>query len=207
MEPDVTPPSRRGESEDFSPRPAGGTPALQWRDRQDAPFNSSGQKMPLFQDARREILGRMKTTLPQNLVREVAPSGHWKQENEDEKQSLEASVREWLEDAAMNERLFQTHVYDNPDLGDLDLRQHRARLHTLLANAEILAMKLNDLRAKTTKPREAQSLLESVEQKRKQLFDALFGWHAPLESQPDVPASFKEAAREASAGRVVDLDI
>jgi len=149
----------------------------------------------------------MKTTLPQNLVREVAPSGHWKQENEDEKQSLEVSVQEWLEDVAGHERLFQIHVYDNPDLGDLDLRQHRSRLHGILADAELLAMKLIELRAKTSTPREAQALLDKVEEKRKALFGVLFDWHAPLESQADVPASFKEAAREAASGRVVNLDI
>ena len=149
----------------------------------------------------------MNTTLPQNLVREITPSGHWKQENEDEKQSLEVSVQGWLENVAGHEHLFQIHVYDNPDLGDLDLRQHRSRLHGILTDAELLAMKLIDLRAKTSKPREVQALLDKVEEKRKELLGVLFAWHAPLESQADVPASFKEAAREASAGRVVDLDI
>jgi hypothetical protein len=163
--------------------------------------------MPLFRGVRRVILGSMKTTLPQTLMREVAPSGHWKQENEDEKQSLEASVTEWLNFAAWNERLFQTHVYDNPDLGDLDLRQHRARLNELLMGAELLAIKLIEVRAKSSTPRETQTLLDRVEEKRQELLGVLFAWHAPLEAQPDVPASFKEAAREAAAGRVTDLDI
>jgi hypothetical protein len=107
----------------------------------------------------------------------------------------------------MNERLFQAHVYDNPDLGDFDLRQHRARLHWLLHNGELLAMKLVNMRAKSSVPRETQALLDRIEEKRKELLGVLFEWHAPLEAQPDVPASFKEAAREAAAGHVTDLDI
>lgn len=155
----------------------------------------------------RETLPTMQTTLPPDLAREVAPPGHWKQENEDEKTSLVSSVQAWLEGVTANERLFQIHVYDNPDLGDLDLRQHRARLHSLLADGELLGMKLIEFRRKASQPREAQVLFDRVEQKRQELFSVLFGWHGPLDAQADVPPSFKEAAREASAGRVVDLDL
>ncbi len=139
--------------------------------------------------------------------RETAPRGHnrWLAQKEDEHDILQAMYAAWWTEVAKNEALFKRNVYDNPDLDELDLRQHRQRLNTLMSDGEIIALSCIDWAVKTGNWDEGRIFLQSLDQKIAQLSKILFEWHGELQSQPDIPDSFKRAAEEIEQGKIVDF--
>jgi len=145
-------------------------------------------------------------TLPR-FAREIAPQSHtrWLVQHEDEGELLQAMFADWLKEVANDQKLFKEYVYENKNLTDLDLRQHRARLCGLISRGEFLAFAFIEWAAKTQALEQVKSHIGIVDQKLKELFEALFAWHGDLQSQPDIPESFKRAAQEAERGNIVDF--
>lgn len=107
----------------------------------------------------------------------------------------------------MNEQLFKLHVYENPNVGQTDLRQHRLRLCKTIAVGEALATLFIALGRAGTAQKEEEPIIALIDQQVGKLFSVLLAWHSPLAAQPDVPDSFKQAAKEEQEGKIVDLDI
>jgi hypothetical protein len=131
----------------------------------------------------------------------------WVVQKEDPENVLRRQLGVWLQDVSANNALFKKHVYDNDDLGESDLRQHRGRICELISLGELLAMGFTAFGQETGKEKEVLPVVETIDQVLKKLFDVLMAWHGPLAAQTDIPESFKQAAREVEEGKVVDLDI
>jgi hypothetical protein len=145
--------------------------------------------------------------LHSSFSREVSPKGQKPWLVEDENQLLESAFASWMTDVAENEKLFQKHVYDNPNPTDLDLRQHRARLFALLTDGEHLALAYFSWGNQHGKMKEVMPYIALLDQKLKAILDAVISWHGGPGAQTDIPESFKQSMREAEQGNIVDLDI
>ena len=66
----------------------------------------------------------------------------WIEEKEEGYSMLEKRLISWLEKLQSSEDLFKKYVYENPDMGDGDLRQHRFRIYALMAEGEAMAFEL-----------------------------------------------------------------
>jgi hypothetical protein len=141
--------------------------------------------------------------------REMFPQSHrtWLVEKQTQEEALQTGFTGWMEDVSKNEKLFREHVYENKDLVELDIRQHRGRLLALLADGEALSLAFYAWGETSGKIDHVVAYVNLLDQKLKELFTALWEWHGPVEAQSDIPESFKQAAKEAEAGKIVDLDI
>jgi len=110
------------------------------------------------------------------------------------KEAVKNDFATWIADIADNEALFKKHVYDNDDLDQMDLWEHRARLYRLLAIGDHLKIEFIRVSALLDKADDLKSHIGLIEQQHKELFTVLLAWHAPLELQKDIPESFKTAA-------------
>lgn len=135
--------------------------------------------------------------------REVSPPSHrvWLEQRQTEAEELQQQFSEWLEYLGTNEALFKRHVYENPEAGQMDFRQHRMRLYGLLHNGENLALRYEAL----SEP-ESAAFVAVIEQKLKELQRTLLEWHMPLDFEDSVPESFKEGVKAIDAGRVLDME-
>ena len=136
-----------------------------------------------------------------------ATSQEWVVQEEDPGTVLTRNLGQWLKDVSFNEDLFKKHVYENENLSDSDLRQHRARICGMIADGDELVKAVMLLAEETRTQNEAKPIVSVVDQRIKKLFDALIAWHAPLAAQTDIPESFKQAAREVEEEKIVNLDI
>jgi len=151
-------------------------------------------------------------TATQNLrklthSRETAPAAYraWFEEQTDQFQRLELEFQDWLAAVGRSEILFETHVYENKDIQELDLRRHRGLLYALLESGERIACRFLEVGSALDRSAEAASFVTLVDQKLAQLLQVLFEWHGPLEGQQDIPDSFKAAMREASQNNLVEF--
>lgn len=141
-------------------------------------------------------------TLDLPLATRPRPHANWGVETlKDPLQIALEGFGAWTSDVAMNEELFTRHVYQNQNLGELDLRQHRFRLHGMIAVGEKLA--LDFLQIKTEA---AVSHVSFIDEKLKVLNATLAEWHGSLEEDPAIPESFKQASREVAAGEFTDME-
>src|SRR5437899_4648512 len=105
----------------------------------------------------REELKKLSLHMPSNplpmLSREVSPLSYqsWQRQNRDESAILQAQFAGWLEIVSEGELMFKQHVYQNSDLHEMDLRQHRIMLHSLLHDGEMLAFGYKELGFRTGK--------------------------------------------------------
>ena len=77
-----------------------------------------------------------------------------------------------------------------------------------LSDGEILAGINYILWAEATKKeKEALAAVNLLDEKLAVLRNILWKWHGPLEAQSDVSDSFKQGAKEADEGKIVDLDL
>jgi hypothetical protein len=142
--------------------------------------------------------------------REYAPPGYtgWAREAVDLFAMYNEGFDAWLSDLKKEQALFKTHVYENNDLTDTDLRQHREHLCGLLSVGESLALAFMRLgQEQSDKAKDVVPYVNLIDQKLKELFSVLFAWHGPLQCQSDVPDSFKQSVSEAESGKLVDLDV
>ncbi|HXC34774.1 MAG TPA: hypothetical protein VNV43_02810 [Candidatus Acidoferrales bacterium] len=128
-------------------------------------------------------------------------------QDEDLGTSLKRRFGEWLKDLSESEVLFKKHVYDNEDLKASDMRQHRIRICTLIAEGEKLALDLLILANETNSESLVKTFVESIDETIKKLLNEFVAWHGKLDDQPDIPESFKKAAQESESGKLEDLDI
>jgi hypothetical protein len=122
---------------------------------------------------------------------------------------IAAVFKEWVDDVASNEKLFKEHVYDNGNLTDFDIRQHRARLYAMLSDGETLAIaftKWLEAEKSTQTKEQVKQYLDLLDKKLKELLQTLFAWHGDFHSQADVPDSLKQAINEADSGNLVDFE-
>ena len=131
----------------------------------------------------------------------------WIGEKEDIGEILDKALSKWILDVSANELLFREHVFDNPDVNELDLRQHRGRLYALLADGEHLALGPIEYATRTEPKKDVSAKVNLLDQELKALFDDLVRWHGSLETQSACPEGFKQAVKEAAEGKIVDLDL
>jgi len=144
---------------------------------------------------------------PSLYPREIAPLSHriWQRQNLDESGILQAQFTQWLENVTSSEAIFKQYVYENPNLQDTDLRQHRSFLYALLHDGETLAYQYLDLGTRTGKSEEFKAHVTIIDQNLKELFKTLIAWHGPLSAQSDIPESFKQAVQEVAQGKILDF--
>lgn len=128
-------------------------------------------------------------------------------EQEDPGTILQRELGDWFKELSESEGLFKKHVYANDEINDSDIRQHRCRLAELIAAGETLALNFLIVAEATKTKKEVMPIVEAIDQKVKDLYSRLFEYHGPIESQPDVPESFKQASREVNAGKLEEMDI
>ena len=152
---------------------------------------------------------KLKGVSSSRFAREIAPKSHrvWQTENEEGLSSLQPLFTAWLDAVAENEAMFKKFVYENDNLSEGDLRQHRIYLYASLHDGEELAFAYLHLASLNEKMEEVKPIVEIIDGKLKELAKILFSWHGPIESQSDVPESFKQATRETAEGKIVDLDV
>lgn len=148
------------------------------------------------------------------IGRELAPFGYsgsrtrvlW--EEPDAFLAIQNSMGQWLSNIGEAEAVFRRFVYENTNLQDTDLRQHRIGLYALLCDGEALAFDCNKYGAAHPDERtKTGPLLAVIEQKLGVLFDTLVSWHGDLHSQQDIPDSFKKSAKELEEGKIVEFEI
>jgi len=133
------------------------------------------------------------------------PPNYWVASTQpDEVALLKEEFNFWLQGVSKNEKLFEQNVYKNPNLTGLDLHQHRARLYTLLARGEGLIVKFYAF-AQANKI-DPSGYYKVIEENLNSLTKTFNDWHGDLESQEDIPQSFKDAIRDLNNGKVVPLD-
>jgi hypothetical protein len=121
---------------------------------------------------------------------------------------LQNDFAEWVKSISVDEKLFKTNVYNNQDLSKYDLRQHRGRLCYAISVGENLALSFCEMGPSLgMSPEDIKTTVALIDQHIDKLAATLFSWHGPLNGQSDVPEAFKQAANEASEGKIVDLDI
>lgn len=130
---------------------------------------------------------------------------------EDNLSILERRFSTWIDGVAeTEEKYFKKYVYENPDITDMDLRQHRAGLYLILSTGEELAVDFlgfNKEAGQATPPIPLiQKYILLIDQKLDELRQTLHQWHGDLESQTDIPESFKQAVRDFETGKVVDME-
>jgi len=142
------------------------------------------------------------------LSRAISPLSYqnWQRQNRDESTVLQAQFTAWFEAIAETELLFKQHVYENPNMQEYDLRQHRMMLYALLHDGEKLAFEYIGLADRTGKEEEFKAIIALIDQKVKEIFGILMKWHGPLSAQQDIPESFKESVADMQAGNIVDAD-
>ena len=135
------------------------------------------------------------------LSREMAPPSHqtWARVQTDARTVLETRLAAWLQSLAELEVLFSQHVYDNPNMGDFDLRQHRQYLYWALADGESIAVE--HIKAKS-----APESVAFIDQRLEQLRTTLNQWHGTIESQIGFPESLKQGFQDSASERVVDME-
>jgi hypothetical protein len=143
------------------------------------------------------------------VSRETGPLGSgqrnvWVSQKPDIWTLLQNSLSEWLADITVKQEMFKRFVYENEDLHDTDLRQHRLFLFELLCHGEALA--LDYMMHAEAGPKEAiEATMRLIEERKKELFRVLLEWHGPPDIQTDLPDSFKQAMREVEEGKIVDF--
>ena len=100
------------------------------------------------------------------------------------------------------EVLFAKHVYNNPNLSDLDVRQHRWVLHFLLYRAEDLAIKF----LVAQRPSETVPYVEFLDDQTKRLQKILQDWHGDTAQADEIPESFEQAMRDVEMGRISSME-
>lgn len=120
-------------------------------------------------------------------------------------QLLTKSFTNWCEEVKSTEANFKKYVYDNQEMGELDLRQHRLWLHNLLCTGEAMLVNFQVFQSMTSNEDAFQEETTLIEQKKKELFATLIEWHGPIEAQTDLPADLKQAMREIAAGQIEDM--
>jgi hypothetical protein len=129
----------------------------------------------------------------------------WFQESQpDEVAKAKSNFSTWLQRISESEATFQRHVYDNPNLTELDLIQHRGRIYSMLAYGEDLNVSFWMLGA--AKKIDPSNYFKLIQEQIGHLMAILNAWHGPLEAQEDVPEDFKQGVREIEEGKLVDLD-
>jgi hypothetical protein len=141
---------------------------------------------------------------PQSPTREVLPDTHriWLEEQQDGYSKLEKRFFLWIEELETSDELFKKHIYENPDLVEGDLRQHRLRIHTLMAHGEKLALGFMRLGV----AEDTKNYISRIDEQLRGLWNTLHAWHGPMEEQKDIPESFKRGLAEIEAGKVVDME-
>lgn len=142
------------------------------------------------------------------ITREIAPKSHrvWQTQNEDVLSSLQSHFKAWLDDITQSESLFKQNVYDNPDLSDMDLRQHRIMLYDILHSGEELSFLYLDFGYRFGKIQEVKPFIEIIDGKLKEFFKVLFAWHGSIDNQQDLPDSLKQAFKESDEDKLVDFE-
>src|ERR1700679_1094201 len=85
-----------------------------------------------------------------------ATSQEWVVQEEDPGTVLTRNLGQWLKDVSFNEDLFKKHVYENENLSDSDLRQHRARICGMIADGDELVKAVMLLAEETRTQNEAK---------------------------------------------------
>jgi hypothetical protein len=136
----------------------------------------------------------------------ATPTG-WVQP-EDPATAITREIGDWFKQLSEAEGLFKKHIYGNENINESDIRQHRCHLCALLAEGELLALNVLILSEQTNLPaNEFKPVVDTIDQKVKKLYGQLFEYHGPIESQPDIPESFKQATREVNEGKLEDMDV
>jgi hypothetical protein len=148
------------------------------------------------------------TTPTSRLRREIAPKSHrlWQTQNEDIASSLQSLFTSWFSDVSESEANFKKFVYENSELHQMDLRQHRILLHSLLRDGEELAFLYLNYAYTSNKLEDVKPIIAVIENKLKELFDVLLSWHGDLSIQKDIPESFKTGIQDIKEGKILDFD-
>jgi hypothetical protein len=121
---------------------------------------------------------------------------------------LQERFADWIKSIGECETQFKKHVYENPNMSLLDVRQHRVVLYALLNEGEDTAVDFLFLKVQKDHPKkkEIDNFVKLVDQKLDELRKVLHAWHGKLEHQEDVPQSFKDAIAEFERGELEPFD-
>ncbi len=144
---------------------------------------------------------------PEDLLDE--PNGDirnlsWVAEKRDPFTELEEHYGAWIADCASVEELFKKHVYENPEMTGMDLRQHRAVLYRLMSFGETLAVDFFYLQ--NADRQQVIAYFKLIDQKLSTLRERLNAWHGKLQNQEDIPESIKQAFAELDNGDLLSLE-
>ena len=126
----------------------------------------------------------------------------WLAQQDDPYTMLQGRFQKWMATAAEFEELFKKHVYENPDFDQGDARQHRQFLSYLMWTGEDLAGDFEAL-----EKADAANFVNLIDQKLDEYRKTLHAWHGPIESQSDLPESFKQGIGDYQRGKVVDMHV
>jgi hypothetical protein len=110
-----------------------------------------------------------------------------------------------MKNVAEGEVLFRRFVYENHDLLESDLRQHRIALHGLMHDGEQILFNYAKHISQSGDSQKVEPFMKLAEQKIKELFGVLIAWHGDLHSQTDVPEAFKTSIKQVAEGNIVDF--
>lgn len=127
--------------------------------------------------------------MPQPLLnrREVAPPGHdrWTPQ-QPAVNTLAERIKDWLHAVGSHEPVFSRQVYTNPKLTQFDVRMHRLKLCTLMAEGEELALNaIYDVGRDLTE--DENQLLDRLEGELLRLQYTYCAWHGDPEQDRSIP--------------------
>jgi hypothetical protein len=140
--------------------------------------------------------------------REIYPVGSkvWL-ENEDLLKQWNEQYTAWTEWHVNFEKLATKNVYTNDHLSDIDLRQHRSGIYSILAKGEELAASLYVLAYQgLIEEQQVPTFMNFIDSMISHYMRILAQWHAPIEMQDDLPKDLIEGFKDVDAARVVPLD-
>jgi hypothetical protein len=139
--------------------------------------------------------------------REIAPRSQaiWVETQSQSKVWKEAFA-DWMSRVHALEGLAKQHVYDNPEMHDSDLRQHRAGIYLLLSNGEDLAVNACLLASMNAFDHsEVRAFVTQIDSVIAGLFNTLSAWHGIIQGQPDLPPELLKGFEEVDQGRTTDF--
>lgn len=131
----------------------------------------------------------------------------WNPAQEDEVSKLKKDYAEWIVRAQATQATAAKQLYDNPDSCPIQLRFHLLNFASLLSRGQIMVLKAFDLCSKgEAKEDFFEQEIANIDSLVPDLVDRLHAWHGSVDSQHDIPESFKRGVKDIDDGKVVDMD-
>ena len=153
----------------------------------------------------------MKTKTQTNLEAPCADvikhaQKEWKPQ-EDEPSMLRKEYAAWIERVKVAQATAAKQLYDNPNSCTIQLRFHLQNFAALLSRGQMMVLKAYDLCSKGEAPDDFfAEEISAIDGFVPDLVERLHMWHGPIDSQIDIPDSFKRGVKDIDEGRLVDME-